>query len=65
MEHKEVDARGVLGWLDPDTPGDRVLAGALDVQARPPAATVVLLTADMNMQNKAAAVGLLFVDPSP
>ncbi|MGD9998361.1 MAG: PIN domain-containing protein [Acidimicrobiia bacterium] len=65
MEHREVQVRGVLDWLDPDVPDDRILAAALDLQARSPAATVVLFTADMNLQNKAAAVGLPFADPAP
>lgn len=64
MEHREVQVRSVLDWLDPDVPDDRILGGTLDLQARFPAASVVLLTADMNLQNKAAAVGLPFADPA-
>lgn len=61
-EHREVQARDVLGWLDPDAPDDRIVAAALDLQARQPSATVVLVTGDINLQNKAAAVGVPFVD---
>ena len=62
-EHREVDVRGVLDWLDPDVPDDRILGSALDLQARQPSATVVLVTGDINLQNKAAAVGMPFADP--
>lgn len=64
MEHREVQVREVLGWLDPTVPDDRILGGSLDLQARNPSATVVLVTSDMNLQNKAAAVGMPFADPS-
>ena len=65
MEHREVSPASVLDWLDPSVPDDRILGGALDLQARFPAATVLLITADLNLQNKAAAVGLPFADPEP
>lgn len=65
MEHREVEPRSILNWLDPATPDDRILAGTLDLQARSPIAHVVLVTGDINLQNKAAAVGLPFADPSP
>ena len=57
--HREPDARGVLSWLDPDVPDDRILASALEHQAAWPASTVVLVTGDINLQTKAeAAAGL-------
>jgi rRNA-processing protein FCF1 len=63
VEHREVQVREVLDWLDPTVPDDRILGGSLDLQARNPSATVVLVTSDMNLQNKAAAVGMPFADP--
>lgn len=62
-EPREVPAGSVLAWLDPSVPDDRLLASALDVQVREPASVVVLVTRDVNLQNKAAVVGMPFVDP--
>ena len=64
MEHREVQVSEIFDWLDPDVPDDRILGGALELQARHPAATVVIVTTDLNLQNKAAAVGLPFTDIS-
>jgi rRNA-processing protein FCF1 len=63
LEHREVNARSVLEWLDPDVPDDRIIAGALRLQSDHPAALVVLVTADINLQNKADAVGLPYAEP--
>ena len=62
-EHREVRCADILNWLDPDVPDDRILASALDLQARRPAATVVLMTRDLNLQTKAAAVAMPFAEP--
>jgi predicted ribonuclease YlaK len=59
----EPQASSVLDWLDPAVPDDRIIAAALDLQARQAAEIVVLATRDINLQNKAAAVGLPFVEP--
>ncbi len=64
-EHRDIDPGQVLGWLDATVPDDRILAAALDIQGRAPASTVVLVTTDVNLQNKAAVVCLPFVDPQP
>lgn len=61
-EHRDVQPHDVLGWLDRDVPDDRIVASALELQARHASGTVVLVTTDINLQNKAAAVGLPFVD---
>jgi predicted ribonuclease YlaK len=50
-------------WLDPTVPDDRVVASALLLQASAPSKVVVLVTSDLNLQNKAAAVGLPHVEP--
>lgn len=63
LEHREVDARSVLSWLDPTVPDDRIAAAALRLQSDHPAGVVVLVTADINLQNKADAVGLPYAEP--
>lgn len=63
-EHREVAPQGILDWLDPQVPDDRIIAAALDLQARYPTKTVVLVSRDINLQNKAAAVGIPIADPS-
>lgn len=62
-EHREVQPRTILDWLDPDIPDDRIIGAALDIQSRNPSTTVVLVTRDINLQNKAGAVGLPIADP--
>jgi hypothetical protein len=63
LESREVKAPSVLSWLDADVPDDRIIAAALRLQSDHPAGVVVLITADMNLQNKAEAVGLPYSDP--
>jgi len=63
LEHREVDTRSVLQWLDPGVPGDRIMAAALRLQSEHPAGVVILVTTDINLQNKADAVGLPYVEP--
>ncbi len=63
LEHREVEARSVLSWLDPTVPDDRIVAAALRLQSDHPSGAVVLVTADMNLQNKADAVGLPYAEP--
>jgi rRNA-processing protein FCF1 len=63
LEHREVDTRSVLPWLDPSVPDDRITAAALRLQSDHPAGVVVLVTTDINLQNKADAVGLPYVEP--
>lgn len=63
LEHREIDARSVLSWLDPAVPDDRLLGAALRLQSDHPAGVVVLVTGDLNLQNKADAVGLPYAEP--
>jgi len=65
LEHREIDARSVLSWLDPAVPDDRIVAAALRLQSDNPAGNVVLITRDLNLQNKADAVGLAYAEPPP
>jgi hypothetical protein len=63
LEYREVDVRALLSWLDPDVPDDRIIASALRLQSDNPAGVVVIITADINLQNKADAVGLPYSEP--
>lgn len=64
-EAQEVDVRGVLDWLDPAVPDNRLLATALRLQSDHPSGAVVLVTSDLNLQNKADAVGLPYIETPP
>ena len=62
---REVDVRSVLDWLDPSVPDDRILAAALRLQSEHPSGIVLLVTSDLNLQNKADAVGLPYMETPP
>jgi hypothetical protein len=47
-----------LPWLDPSNHDDRIIASILQVQVLAPSANVVLVTSDVNLQNKADAAAL-------
>ncbi len=64
-EAREVDVRAVLDWLDPTVPDDRLLAAALRLQSDHPSGAVLLVTSDLNLQNKADAVGLPYIETPP
>lgn len=64
-EAKEVDARAVLDWLDPAVPDDRLIAYALRLQSDHPSGVVVLVTSDLNLQTKADAAGLPYLETPP
>lgn len=61
-ESREVDASTVLSWLDSGVPDDRIVASALRLQSQHPANTVVLVTSDLNLQNKADAARLPYIE---
>ena len=42
-----------LSWLDPNVMDDRIIASALQIQVEHPAANILLVTGDINLQNKA------------
>ena len=54
-EHVEPDVESSLTWLDPEVNDDRIVAAVLSIEAQHPAARVVLVTGDVNLQNKAEA----------
>jgi len=60
---REPDFTKLPDWLNPQVPDDRVLAGALEIQATHPSSVVVLVASDLNLQNKAEVVGLPSVEP--
>lgn len=52
-------------WLKASNRDDRILAAALELQASSPSRPVVMVSADINLQNKAEFAGLPFADPAP
>jgi predicted ribonuclease YlaK len=52
-----------LLWLDPDNTDDRLIAAVIEVMRQNPRAPVILVTRDINAQNKAAYAGLPFQEP--
>lgn len=60
---REPDFSRLPDWLNEQVPDDRVLAGALEVQAAHPSSAVILVVSDLNLQNKAEVVGLPAVEP--
>lgn len=61
-ESREPSSEDVPAWLDFGVPDDRILASALHLQLTAPRHDVYLLTDDLNLQNKAEAVGLPFIE---
>jgi hypothetical protein len=53
--HSEPDMTRTLTWLDGDVQDDRILASVIALQAERPSSRVVLVTGDINLQNKADA----------
>jgi len=52
-----------LPWLDADSPDDRLLASCVEAMRLHPRSQVALVTADINLQNKAAFAGIPFLEP--
>ncbi len=53
--HIEPDMANSLSWLNSNIADDPIIAGVLDFQAKQPSARIVLITGDINLQNKADA----------
>lgn len=62
---REPDAKSIVSWLDPNVADDRILASALELQCANPRSSVILVTGDLNLQNKADAVGLPYREIPP
>jgi PIN domain len=52
-----------LPWLDPATEDDRILASFVEVMREHVRTPVILVTRDINLQNKAEYAGLPYVEP--
>lgn len=53
-------------WLDLSVPDDRLVASALLLQSRHPGSCLTVVTSDLNLQTKLAAVGLPYLEgPEP
>jgi hypothetical protein len=50
-------------WLDADNHDDRIIGSVLGIQCAQPSATVVLVTDDLNLQNKAEMAFLPWAEP--
>ena len=57
--------RDVLPWLDPASPDDRLLASCVEIMRLHPRSTVMLVTGDINLQNKAEFALVPFLEPPP
>jgi hypothetical protein len=63
MVPTEPRMRELPSWLDPGNQDDRILASVLEIQCDQPSAVVVLVTDDMNLQNKAEMALLPWSEP--
>lgn len=59
----EPDFTATLPWLDPSHADDRLVATFVDVMRRNPRSPVLLVTRDVNLQNKMEFAGLPFAEP--
>jgi len=56
--HEEVPS-----WLDSENRHDRIVGSVLEIQCATPAAVVVLVTDDLNLQNKAEMAFIPWAEP--
>jgi rRNA-processing protein FCF1 len=56
--HNEPNMKNTLSWLDPEILDDRMIASVLEVQSANSADRVILVTGDINLQNKADAAAI-------
>lgn len=59
----EPDMGTTLPWLDLSNNDDRILAGTIEVMRTRPHSPVILVTRDINLQNKAEFANIPFVEP--
>ena len=62
-EAPEPDFKETLHWLDSSNKDDRIIASVLEIQRAQPSAKVVLVTSDINLQNKAEMASLPYSEP--
>ena len=58
----EPNFSNTLKWLDSNNNDDRIIVNALNVQVQHPSDRVILITSDINLQNKAQAAMLALAD---
>jgi PIN domain len=63
MTAREPNFADTLPWLDPAVKDDRLLASVLELVRERPQSPVVLVTRDINLQNKADHAAVDFVEP--
>lgn len=54
----EPDFNNTLGWLDSGINDDRIIASSFELQRQYPSETVIIVTSDINLQNKAEMADL-------
>jgi len=59
---KEPKAKEVLSWLDESVNDDRIIASTLEIQRQNLGSNVILVTSDINLQNKAEAARLPYIE---
>ena len=59
----EPDMESSLPWLDEHNPDDRLLAAFLEIMRLNPNSSVILVTGDINLQNKAEFAELPYMEP--
>lgn len=59
----EPEVSNTLPWLDKDNNDDRILAATIEIMRMRPRSAVVLVTRDINMQNKAEFARMPFIEP--
>ena len=62
MVATEPDFKSTLKWLNRENSDDRIIASVLEIQRENPSSTVVLVTSDINLQNKAEMAHLPFAE---
>lgn len=60
---KEPNVTEALPWLVPGVPDDCILASTVEAMRAHPRSTVLLVSGDINLQNKAAFAGVAFLEP--
>ena len=63
MVAKEPDFTKLYGWLDQSNMDDRLIASTLEAIREYPTGNVVLVTGDINLQNKAEIAGIAYSEP--
>jgi rRNA-processing protein FCF1 len=58
----EPDFDDTLSWLNKENTDDRIIASVLEIQRANPTSVVLLVTSDINLQNKAEMAGLPFAE---